>query len=513
MTKYKLFIAIAAWIICGIIASLIQAPKSIDAQNLDTPDLQVKRAAFQKIRGQLEVKGVSFDPDILLEPTWREQLNLVLDAIPEMHEKRILGQTIKGVQMAETLYLPENVRLTGDTLLLAKTIIFEGNNVLIKGNYNVYFMPLEMDGALGTSLESAMRTGLGRNAEPGIPEMLSEFQPKLIQENYSLTIDASGLTYEEFLKIRDEEQALNEILSPEDADTCPPNQSCTPIQDLFPPPGPEGSPTPDEAAPAQTPENDLPPFSCPRANGYAGGNGYNGVNAGYPFSSVGNTGGPGNQGLPGKTIQASIYSLTGTYTFTSTGGQGGQGGQGGLGQRGGVGGRGDNGQNGKDCPCSPAPGGRGSGGNAGDGGTGGTGGKGGKGGPGGIGGTGGQITVRHEPNFTGTINPTAPGGIGGVGGSRGIVGPGGNKGAQGNPGLKATPANGQNFQCADVPNNWADGGYEYNAGVANVGEPGDLGDDSTATGSPGPTPVVTACPSTTPPKEIHLTQMLTGPAA
>lgn len=245
MTKYKLFIAIAAWIICGIIVGFVQAPKSIDAQNLDTPDMKAKRTAFQKIRGQLEVKGVPFDPDVLLEPTWREQLNLVLDAIPEMREKRILGETIKGVQMAETLYLPEKVRLTGDTLLLARKIIFEGNNVLIKGNYNVYFMPLEMDGALGTSLESAMRTGLGRNAEPDMPEMLREFQPKLIQENYSLTIDASGLTYDEWLQMKAKQSSLDPSLSPEEDDTCPPNSTnCSPIQDGFPDPGPTGSPVP-----------------------------------------------------------------------------------------------------------------------------------------------------------------------------------------------------------------------------------------------------------------------------
>ena len=164
MIKYKLFIAIAAWIICGIIAGLVQTPKSIDAQNLDTPDLEAKRAAFQKIRDELEDKRVPFDPAVLLEPTWRKEVMRVADSIPEMRDKRVLGEKVKGVQMADTLYLPEKVDLTGDTLLLAKTIIFEGNNVLIKGNHNIYFMPLEMDGSLGTSLESAMRADLGRNA-------------------------------------------------------------------------------------------------------------------------------------------------------------------------------------------------------------------------------------------------------------------------------------------------------------------------------------------------------------
>ena len=64
MTKYKLFIAVAAWIICGILAAFVQPPKRIDAQNLDTPEREAKRAAFQKIRIQLQDKGVPVDPDV-----------------------------------------------------------------------------------------------------------------------------------------------------------------------------------------------------------------------------------------------------------------------------------------------------------------------------------------------------------------------------------------------------------------------------------------------------------------
>lgn len=96
MTKYRLFIVLAAWIICGIIAGLVQAPKRIDAQNRDTPDREAKRAAFQKIRGQLETKGVPFDPEVLLEPTWREEVKRVVDTIPEMSDKRVLGEKVKG---------------------------------------------------------------------------------------------------------------------------------------------------------------------------------------------------------------------------------------------------------------------------------------------------------------------------------------------------------------------------------------------------------------------------------
>ena len=143
MTNYLILGGVTALTILGAFAGLVQPPNKIDAQNRDIPDVYTKRQAFREIREQLQDKEVPFDPEMLLEPTWREDLKQMIDQIPEMGSARVLGEKVKGVQMAETLYLPERVKLTGDTLLLAKRIVFEGNNVVIKGNHNIYFMPLE----------------------------------------------------------------------------------------------------------------------------------------------------------------------------------------------------------------------------------------------------------------------------------------------------------------------------------------------------------------------------------
>ena len=170
MTKFALFLAIALFLICGIAAGLIENPKSIDAQERLSSREVAERRAFQRIRMKLEEKGVPFDPEILLEPDGTAAVRLVADQIPEIRENRVLDGNVKGVQIADTLFLPEKVELTGDTLLLAKRVVFEGTNVHIKGNYNIYFMPLESDGALGTSLESAMQADLGIDADPLQPE-------------------------------------------------------------------------------------------------------------------------------------------------------------------------------------------------------------------------------------------------------------------------------------------------------------------------------------------------------
>ena len=112
---------------------------------------------FKKGRDLLLKKGVPFEPNDLLEQRWPKTLKEKLKQMPEMQETRVIRQgKMRGVQMADTLYLPERVEITGDTVILAKQVIFEGRNPVIKGNHAVYVFPIEVDGVLGTSLDVAI---------------------------------------------------------------------------------------------------------------------------------------------------------------------------------------------------------------------------------------------------------------------------------------------------------------------------------------------------------------------
>src|SRR5258708_20594189 len=111
---------------------------------------------FKPARELLQRKGVPFVPDLLLSTRWKELLAPKLGEMPEMYMVRRLGNRLKGVQLADIMYLPEKVELTGDTIILANQVIFEGRDAVIKGNYNVYFFPVVAEGVLGTTLETAM---------------------------------------------------------------------------------------------------------------------------------------------------------------------------------------------------------------------------------------------------------------------------------------------------------------------------------------------------------------------
>jgi hypothetical protein len=78
------------------------------------------RENFRHGRDLLLQKGVPFEPEELLNPGWQKNLRAKFAQMPEMQETRVVwtGQ-IQGALLADILYLPEKVEITGDTVILA----------------------------------------------------------------------------------------------------------------------------------------------------------------------------------------------------------------------------------------------------------------------------------------------------------------------------------------------------------------------------------------------------------
>jgi len=115
-----------------------------------------KKDDFENAQKLLVEKNIPFDPEILLTPDWRKTLKSTFDRMPELQEVRRGAKRLKGVEMAHTLYLPEEVRLEGDTVIIARNLIFDGNNAVIRGPFNIYVYPVDEAGLLGTSFDVAL---------------------------------------------------------------------------------------------------------------------------------------------------------------------------------------------------------------------------------------------------------------------------------------------------------------------------------------------------------------------
>jgi hypothetical protein len=121
-----------------------QAQSSQQAQRLK----QIEKAKkISKIIGQvrrllLEAR-VPFEPVTLFTRHWRQRLSPVFEAMPEMKINKQQFDDLKGVHLADTLYLPDQVKLAGDTVIVAKRVIFQGREVLIKGPYSVHIFAVD----------------------------------------------------------------------------------------------------------------------------------------------------------------------------------------------------------------------------------------------------------------------------------------------------------------------------------------------------------------------------------
>src|SRR5262249_13833618 len=151
-----------------------------------------RKANFQYARDLLLLKGVPFDPDLLLDSDWPAKLAPVCERMPEMQATRFEREPLDGLQLAGTLYLPERVELQGDTVILAKRVVFEGTNVVIKGEHSLHLLPAESLGVLGiTARQLARREGVAPADLPSKPRL----KPK-----GHITIDLHGAGYKEWLE-------------------------------------------------------------------------------------------------------------------------------------------------------------------------------------------------------------------------------------------------------------------------------------------------------------------------
>lgn len=467
MTHYVLILSL-------LFSLLVQPPTFQDNKTTECPQIKEqtafqkaferKRAAFRRGRDLLLAQGVPFEPDFLLATSWKGRLKKKLDAMPEMQIVRQGSNALKGAQLAHTLYLPANVRLEGDTVILVRYLVFGGREVLVKGNHDLHIFVSE-ETLLGAAASSSQSYLEGNIVSAALRSSMSSESSK----RGHITIDTSGPGRDQWLEARAARTT---------------NVATKMSRQVF---SHAGSQIVEDRSGTAGADGTQGTAGLPGQNGTSGANGANGTCSANINGSEGGAGGHAANGSDGErgTNGASgnsggaitLTAHTGhTYTLISNGGRGGNGGAGGAGGPGGTGGNGGRGGDGATCNC--VPGGSGSiGGHGGNGGFGGFGGNGGGGGNGGNGGNGGPISVSYPADYDpAAISATSNPGGAGVGGAGGAVGFGGNGGSGGSGG------NGNNgLSCSAAGNQGQNGS---NGGFGNYGNPGAPGNPGTP-GSPG----------------------------
>ncbi len=410
------------------------------SQDRRQAELDRAKGNFKRTKELLIKKGVPFDPDVLLTPNWRNTLAPRFEQLAEMEEVKIGPGRLKGVQMAHTLYLPEKVQLVGDTVILARNLVFEGRDAVIKGNFSIAVYPIDQTGLLGSTLDEALKKTEVRFINASFRRTARSIPANLpLMNGGSLTIDTSGRGYKQWLEAHalakvDRPVFVHASFRPQD-----PNNTSGGLGE------PGATPTPGADGAKITTVGKLGDGgtcgNTSSVNGKEGGIGLPG-NPGLRPTQNGGTGGGGGHAAP---ISFSIPDgSTVSYFFKAEGGAGGPGGPGGQGGTGSAGGRGGQGGPGANCPCDQ--GGSGFGGTGGPGGPAGPAGPGSDGGQGGSGGDGKDISVSYPALY----DPSKIQGFAGGGprGDPGVPGPPGFPGAPGEGGPGGLSGGATNCQNA-----------------------------------------------------------------
>lgn len=371
------------------------SPQELDARNLKAMSVNVRSAA--RI---LENEKIAIEAELLFSAHGGKKLRAQLEKFPAMQSAKFRSDPLRGLVMADTLTLAENLTLEADTLIIARQIIFNGSAPVIKGPHDLHLFALSsMSAALGVDTVVTINTrGDGINYVPVYAKS------SIRAGNGIVTLDTSGADGGAGLDGND-----------------PYNNK------VFGPPGKPGGNGVEGAAGA--------PGACAgNSTGGIGGQGTDGMRG-----EEGSSGTKGNNGPDSGNITITIPNNDSPYfQLLAKGGDGTSGTNGGHGGEGGKGGDGGSGGEGTGCQCSA--GGVGNGGAGGNGGSGGVGGNGGKGGDGGNGGNPGHFVIFFPPRDydfsrlrtfggSGHGGRGGRGGIGGRGGLGGHAGKGGGTGA------------------------------------------------------------------------------------
>lgn len=174
-----------------------------NAQN----EIESRKRNFEIANNLLRRKGVPFDPEVLLEDHWQQTLAPVLAQMPEMQEIRYNGEALGGVELADTLYLPEKIQVLDNLVIVAKHLVFEGADILIKGNHNISIFPAEKVTVIRSSLP---KRRLKQGGKESLTVEIPDTRP--VDKGGSITIDTSGIGYKEWLESIGGEEKLKKVL-------------------------------------------------------------------------------------------------------------------------------------------------------------------------------------------------------------------------------------------------------------------------------------------------------------
>src|SRR5262249_45019009 len=110
----------------------------LNPQMLTQEQIESREKVIASVTAQLLDYNVPFDPSILFANNWKEKLTEAFALMPEAQVDRFYTGPMKGLVVANELILSNRINLTGNTIILAKSIKYNGDDITIKGPYGFH---------------------------------------------------------------------------------------------------------------------------------------------------------------------------------------------------------------------------------------------------------------------------------------------------------------------------------------------------------------------------------------
>jgi hypothetical protein len=103
---------------------------------------RIKEQVLQPALKLLKKARVPFDPQLLLHERWREELRPAFEQMPELTRDLHVTGSMSGLYLARTIVLPEQVKLSYDTVILARDLAPEDENssITLTGEYRLVIL-------------------------------------------------------------------------------------------------------------------------------------------------------------------------------------------------------------------------------------------------------------------------------------------------------------------------------------------------------------------------------------
>ena len=143
MNRSRSLLLLPSLIVVGLVAVSLSAQVTVTKHGVMSPEgKRIRKTVLEGAMRMLKEKKVPFNPNLLLDHGWKDNLKDAFDQMPEMQTDVHVAGPMSGLYLARSILLPERVDLIGETVILAQELAAEDENskIYVSGDHRLVIL-------------------------------------------------------------------------------------------------------------------------------------------------------------------------------------------------------------------------------------------------------------------------------------------------------------------------------------------------------------------------------------